>query len=71
MGDYEKAIPNFKWVLEICPDDDVAAYQLGMAYYHARKLSDATEHFRARVALNPSDKRSEEMLEMITMVPAI
>jgi tetratricopeptide (TPR) repeat protein len=67
LGDYDRAIANFKLVVENCPEDEAALYHLGMAYYGANRISEAKETFRQA----PNDRRAAQMLEMLVVVPDV
>jgi Tfp pilus assembly protein PilF len=58
-------------VLDVCPDDQAAAYHLGMAYYHSQKIPQATDVFRKALAQDPRDHRLSQMYELLTEVPGI
>jgi tetratricopeptide (TPR) repeat protein len=71
LGQYDKAIANFKLVVENCPEDEAAFYHLGMAYYESNKIPEATQIFKHCVELDAGDRRAAQMLEMLTNVPGV
>ena len=55
MGRYLEAVPVFRRLLEIRPDDTSAASNLGTVYYYLDRMEEAVEAYRLAERLNPED----------------
>lgn len=51
--------------LEICPDDDVAHYELGRAYADAGRRADAEREYEAALKVNPGFVEARRQLDSI------
>src|SRR5262245_27754275 len=63
--DREQAISLYRRGLEICPDDDVAHYELGRALADAGRFSEAEKSFDAALKINPDFTEARRQLEAI------
>lgn len=63
--DREQAIALYRRGLEICPDDDVAHYELGRALADARRFDEAEKSFEAALRINPDFTEARKQLETI------
>jgi len=63
--DREQAISLYRRGLEICPDDDVAHYELGRALADAGRFSEAEKSFEAALKINPDFTEARRQLEAI------
>jgi tetratricopeptide (TPR) repeat protein len=51
--------------LEICPDDDVAHYELGRAFADAGRRADAEKQYEAALKVNPGFAEARRQLDSI------
>ncbi len=74
FGDFEKAQafkePNeaaalYRQGLTLCPDDEVAHYELGKIFISAGKLGEAEQEFEAALRINPNFTEAKRLLETI------
>jgi tetratricopeptide (TPR) repeat protein len=67
--DREQAIDLYRQGLAICPDDDVAHYELGKALVDARRFSEAEIEFEAALKINPDFADARKQLEVVRKNP--
>lgn len=63
--DPQKAIALYRQGLEICPDDDVAHYELGKILRDVGRVEEARREFAAAVKLNPDFLDARRQLEAL------
>ena len=61
----EQAISLYRQGLEICPDDDVAHYELGRALADAVRFGEAEKSFEAALKINPDFTEARRQLDAI------
>ena len=61
----EQAISLYRQGLEICPDDDVAHYELGRALADAGRFGEAEKSFEAALKINPDFTEARRQLDAI------
>jgi tetratricopeptide (TPR) repeat protein len=61
----DEAISLYRHGLAICPDDDVAHYELGRALADAGRSAEAAEAFEAALKINPEFDEAKRQLETI------
>jgi len=61
----EEAIALYRQGLVICPDDDVAHYELGRALVEAGRPAEAAASFEAALKINPGFADAKRQLEAI------
>lgn len=61
----EEAISLYRQGLEICPDDDVAHYELGRVLADAGRPAEAAEAFEAALKINPDFDEAKRQLEAV------
>lgn len=61
----EEAISLYRQGLAICPDDDVAHYELGRALADAGRPAEAAEAFEAALKINPDFDEAKRQLEAV------
>lgn len=61
----EEAISLYRQGLTICPDDDVAHYELGRALADAGRPADAVKAFEAALRINPDFADARRQLDAI------
>jgi len=61
----EQAISLYRQGLEICPDDDVAHYELGRALADAGRFGEAQKSFEAALKINPDFTEARRQLDAI------
>ena len=61
----EEAISLYRRGLAICPDDDVAHYELGRALADAGRPAEAAEAFEAALKINPGFADARRKLDAI------
>lgn len=66
--DREQAIALYRQGLEICPDDEIAHYELGMALVDAGRTAEAAQAFRAALKINPDFADAKKQLEALQSV---
>lgn len=62
QGDWQRAIANYREALEICPDDAVVHFNMGMAYAVGKELAKAMVSFKKAMDKDP---------ELVTRSPSI
>ena len=55
LGNYTKAIINFKKVIKLNPKTPTIYYNLGNAYYHTGNMNDAIENYKKAIDLKPDN----------------
>ncbi|HEX5020207.1 MAG TPA: tetratricopeptide repeat protein, partial [Candidatus Binatia bacterium] len=63
--DREEAISFYREGLAICPDDDVAHYELGRALVDAGRPAEAAKAFEAALKINPAFADAKRELDAI------
>lgn len=63
--DREEAISLYREGLAICPDDDVAHYELGRALVDAGRPAEAAKAFEAALKINPAFADAKRELDAI------
>jgi len=61
----DEAISLYRQGLAICPDDDVAHYELGRALADAGRSAEAAEAFEAALKINPEFDEAKRQLEAV------
>jgi tetratricopeptide (TPR) repeat protein len=61
----EQAISLYRQGLEICPDDDVAHYELGRAFAAAGRFGEAGKSFEAALRINPDFTEARRQLDAV------
>jgi tetratricopeptide (TPR) repeat protein len=61
----EEAISLYRQGLAICPDDDVAHYELGRALADAGRPAEAAEAFEAALKINPDFADAKRQLDAV------
>lgn len=61
----EEAISLYRQGLAICPDDDVAHYELGRALADAGRSAEAEESFEAALRINPEFDDARRQLDAL------
>lgn len=61
----DEQIALFRKGLEICPDDDVAHYELGRALLDAGRRGEAEKEFEAALKINPGFNEARRQLESL------
>jgi tetratricopeptide (TPR) repeat protein len=64
-GDREQAIAFYQKGLAICPDDDVAHYELGKAFAERGSYAEAEEEFEAALKINPNFADAKKQLDAV------
>jgi tetratricopeptide (TPR) repeat protein len=59
----EEAVSLYRDGLELCPDDDVAHYELGKMMLRLGQAGEAQEEFEKALALNPDLERAKRELK--------
>lgn len=67
--DRERTIALYREGLAICPDDDVAHYELGRALADAGRRADAEREYEAALKINPDFADARRQLEAIRSNP--
>lgn len=60
-----KAVPLYREGLRICPDDDVAHYELGKVLQKLGRTEEARAEFEAAVKINPDFNDARRQLEAL------
>lgn len=63
--DPQRAVSLYRQGLEICPDDDVAHYELGKVLRDVGRVEEARREFAAAVKLNPDFLDAKRQLEAL------
>jgi tetratricopeptide (TPR) repeat protein len=63
--DRQQAVSLYREGLGLCPDDDVAHYELGKALSDLGRYAEAEKEFAAAVTLNPDFQDAEQQLEAV------
>ena len=61
----DEAISLYRQGLRICPDDDVAHYELGRALADAGRSAEAAQAFEAALKINPDFAEAKRQLDAI------
>jgi tetratricopeptide (TPR) repeat protein len=61
----EEAISLYREGLAICPDDDVAHYELGLALVDAGRHAEAEKEFEAALRINPAFGEAQRRLDAL------
>jgi tetratricopeptide (TPR) repeat protein len=61
----DEAISLYRKGLEICPDDDVAHYELGLALVDAGRSAEAEKEFEAALKINPGFGEAQRQLDSL------
>ena len=64
-GNREEAISLYRQGLAICPEDDVAHYELGRALVDAGRSGEAANSFEAALKINPDFSDARRQLDAI------
>jgi len=64
-ADREKAIALYRDGLVLCPDDDVAHYELGKVLLERGRLQEAEKEFEAALKINPAFVEAKKQLDSI------
>lgn len=64
-ADRDKAIALYRGGLALCPDDDIAHYELGKALAAAGRSAEAQQEFEAALRINPGFIEAKSQLEAI------
>ena len=63
--DREEAIALYREGLAICPEDEVAHYELGMALVQAGRSAEAAQAFEAALKINPDFADAKKQLDAL------
>jgi tetratricopeptide (TPR) repeat protein len=63
--DREQAITLYRQGLGVCPDDDVAHYELGRALADAGRFGEAEKSFEEALKINPDFTEARKQLDAI------
>jgi tetratricopeptide (TPR) repeat protein len=63
--DRDKAIALYRDGLALCPDDDIAHYELGKTLAFAGRTGEARQEFEAALKINPSFVEAKHELEAL------
>ena len=63
--DPQETVPLYRQGLELCPDDDVAHYELGKILLQLGQTGEAQEEFEKALELNPDLQAARRELESI------
>lgn len=63
--DFESAVSLYRQGLKICPDDDVAHYELGKILRDMRRMEEARAEFEAAVRINPDFVDAKRQLKTL------
>ncbi len=61
----DQAIAIYRKGLELCPDDDVARYELGKIFMAVGRRAEAQEEFEAALRINPDFKSARLELKAL------
>jgi uncharacterized protein HemY len=64
-SDREQTITLYREGLALCPDDDVAHYELGKVMVERGRFAEAEKEFEAALKINPDFIDAKKQLEMI------
>jgi tetratricopeptide (TPR) repeat protein len=65
MSDREQAIALYRKGLAVCPDDDVAHYELGKAFAGQGSYPEAEKEFEAALKINPNFVDAKKQLDAV------
>lgn len=63
--DPDQAIAFYRMGLKLCPDDDIAHYELGRILSAAGRAEEAAEEFEAALKINPNFQDAKRRLEAL------
>ncbi|MBI4526680.1 MAG: tetratricopeptide repeat protein [Deltaproteobacteria bacterium] len=61
----DEAVALYRQGLKLCPDDDVAHYELGKILARAGKAQEAEQEFEAAIRINPNFTDARRQLETL------
>jgi tetratricopeptide (TPR) repeat protein len=64
-SDPERAIAFYRKGLALCPDDDVAHYELGKAFAEQGRYAEAEKEFEAALKVNPNFGDARKQLDAL------
>lgn len=64
-----KAVALYREGLKLCPDDDVAHYELGKILREMGRTQEAVREFEAALKINPAFQDAKNQLEVIRKGP--
>lgn len=64
-SDREQAIALYRKGLAVCPDDDVAHYELGKAFAEHGSYAEAEKEFEAALNINPNFADAKKQLDAV------
>jgi tetratricopeptide (TPR) repeat protein len=64
-GDREQTIAFYQKGIAICPDDDVAHYELGKAFAEQGSYAEAEKEFEAALKINPNFADAKKQLDAV------
>ena len=65
-GEIEKSIKLLKKAVQIAPDDPIAHVNLAISFRAAGQIDAAIEHLQRSTALDPENRRTQELLRKMT-----
>jgi tetratricopeptide (TPR) repeat protein len=65
LSDREQAVTLYQQGLALCPDDDVAHYELGKTLSEAGRNAEAEKEFEAALKINPAFLEAKNQLEAL------
>lgn len=65
MGNYFKAVSELKRSLAINPDDALANYHIGLAYYQNKQFDAARKHLEMAIEINPGFEGADDARGML------
>jgi tetratricopeptide (TPR) repeat protein len=63
--DSEKVIALYRAGLKLCPEDDIAHYELGKAFANRKRYVEAEQEFAAALKINPDFADAKKQLEAV------
>ena len=68
-GDPEQTITLYREGLTVCPDDDVAHYELGKVLADQGRYPEAEKEFEAALKINPDFADAKKQLDRVRKLP--
>ena len=69
LSDREQAIALYREGLGLCPDDDVAHFELGKTLAERGRNAEAEKEFQAALKINPAFMEAKNQLEALRKTP--
>ena len=68
---FQEALELLRNLVRFSPDSATAWYKMGLALFGLNKTTEAVKAFQEALRCNPLDKRSANMVDLITNVPDV